>query len=105
MRRNIIAVLLFFAAMPGVVASDEKLLDLEQWFDPSKRANIDGLHQYLLENNVEEITGYDFTTVWRVTPFKVEVKGRKIIWVMSRSRKDGVGCCYFGRRFDFRTQS
>ena len=95
MRRAIIPILFFFTATHGVLASEKTRLNLELWFDPENRANIGGLHQHLQENNVENLMGYDFTTIWRIKPFNVEVKGRKIIWAMSTSQKDGVGCCYF----------
>lgn len=95
MRIAIILFLSFFTATQGVLASEKTRLNLEQWFDPENRANIAGLHQHLQENDVENLMGYDFTTIWRIKPFNVEVKGRKIIWAMSTSQKDGVGCCYF----------
>lgn len=95
MRSIVFPVLFALVTMSQTIAGTPNNLDLEAWFDPKKRDHIDELHQFLMDMNVEALTGYDFTTVWRVSPFKAEVKGRKIIWVLSTTRKDGVGCCYF----------
>ena len=69
-------------------------INLDNWFLPINRSNISDLHHHLNNHNIEVINNYDFTTVWSVKSLNHKIRGRNVVWLMTRSQRAGVGCCY-----------